>query len=327
MGQATILRPLVEAGKRVVLYGAGKHGARVCRELREWAGIDVDCFCDGDVDKQSTQYCGKKVISPTRLCRDYADDIVLLTSFKSENIEQMRQLLREKDFRGTVFTLPELEASDVEVCRAHCASAHDGDTSFFPAAEQPERLAVFWRDGHTGGGISPFYEMFSQLNLTSVVELACGHGAHVPMYVDKCGQVTLVDILDKNIDFCRERFKDCPNVSYYRNNGYDLREIADNSCTALFTYDSMVHFEMFDVFTYLQETRRILVDGGKALFHHSNFNDPASYFGTTSHARAFMTKELFFYLVAHAGLKVVEQRVIDWGVKDLDCITLVQKGN
>lgn len=50
--------------------------------------------------------------------------------------------------------------------------------------------------------------MFQQLDLTNVVELACGRGRHVPMYIDKAGGVTLVDILQKNIEICQERFKE-----------------------------------------------------------------------------------------------------------------------
>ena len=39
-----------------------------------------------------------------------------------------------------------------------------------------------------------------------------------------------------------------------------------------------------------------------------------------------MSRELFAYLAHRAGLEVLEQQTIDWsGVKDLDCITLVEK--
>ena len=39
-----------------------------------------------------------------------------------------------------------------------------------------------------------------------------------------------------------------------------------------------------------------------------------------------MSAQLFAYLSNRAGLKVVEQKIINWGKsKDLDCITLVEK--
>lgn len=64
----------------------------------------------------------------------------------------------------------------------------------------------------------------------------------MPMYIDKAGGVTLVDILQKNIEICQERFKEYSQIKYYCNNGTDLKDLADNTYTALFTYDAMVHF-------------------------------------------------------------------------------------
>ena len=59
------------------------------------------------------------------------------------------------------------------------------------------------------------YQMFCQLNLDYVIELAVGRGRHVPRYMEKANHITLVDILQKNIDFCRERFKDNDKIAYY----------------------------------------------------------------------------------------------------------------
>ena len=158
------------------------------------------------------------------------------------------------------------------------------------------------------------------------MELACGRGRHVPHYINDAKEIILVDILQKNIDFCRCRFKDEDKISYYVNNGYDLSEIKSESQTALFTYDAMVHFEMMDIFQYLKETYRILVNGGKALFHHSNnTEDYRVTFLTGTGGRNYMSKQLFAYLANRAGLTVLEQQVIDWSKKDLDCITLVEK--
>ena len=41
--------------------------------------------------------------------------------------------------------------------------------------------------------------------------------------------------------------------------------------------------------------------------------------------RNFMSKELFAYLAYHAGFEIIEQQVIDWSLKEMDCITLVKK--
>ena len=205
--------------------------------------------------------------------------------------------------------------------RMYCKYYHEYHMDrYYKTAE--DETDVFW------GEDSPFYRMFSLLDLTDVVELACGHGRHVEKYLDKAGSVTLVDISEKNISYCKNRFSGIDNIRFYVNNGYDLRELKDGSYTAIFSYDSMVHFEMLDIYSYLEETRRILKSGGRALFHHSNLMiDPKQSFYSPFNigGRAYMSKDLFAYLAYQAGLTVTEQQIIDWSMPEMDCITLVEK--
>lgn len=83
---------------------------------------------------------------------------------------------------------------------------------------------------------------------------------------------------------------------------------------------------MMDIFEYLKDIHRVLRKGGMALFHHSNnTSDYKNSFFTAVDGRSYMSKDLFAYLSYRAGFEVVEQQVIDWGVKDLDCVSLVRK--
>lgn len=43
------------------------------------------------------------------------------------------------------------------------------------------------------------------------------------------------------------------------------------------------------------------------------------------HCRNFMSKELFAHLCIINGLSILKQKVIDWGIKNLDCVSLFQK--
>lgn len=205
--------------------------------------------------------------------------------------------------------------------RQYCGFVHhDRMDKYYADAE--DSLDVFWDKD------SPFYRMFSTLDLSSVVELACGRGRHVEKYIGQAGSITLVDMLEKNISFCRERFSGENNITYYRNNGCDFAELKDSSYSALFSYDSMVHFEIPDIYTYLKETRRILRNGGCALFHHSNLMiDPKQsfYHPLNNGARTYMSKDLFAHLCYLNGLSVIDQQVIDWTMPEMDCITLVKK--
>lgn len=139
--------------------------------------------------------------------------------------------------------------------------------------------------------------------------------------------LTLVDVFDSNLDFCRDRLRAYPLVRYIKNNGYTFEPIEPETTTAIYCYDSMVHFSPDIVESYLKDAERILVPGGKALFHHSNYPAPLDRnYGQNPHARNHMTKELFSHLAFRNNLIALESKVIDWGYdKELDCITLLQK--
>ena len=192
---------------------------------------------------------------------------------------------------------------------------------YFKEAENKDSLDVFWSEN------SEFFKLFQQLDTSKIVELACGRGRHVDYYITNTNEVVLVDILEKNIACCQQRFLENEKIKYYQNNGYDLSKLDSGSYTAVFSYDAMVHFEMMDIFNYLKETERILVDGGRALFHHSNNSkDYRVTFSTGLHGRNYMSKGLFAHLAHRAGLQVISQSIIDWGTgKNLDCITLLEK--
>lgn len=187
------------------------------------------------------------------------------------------------------------------------------------------QLRRFW---HTG---SIFKEFMDRLDLTHTVELACGHGRHSEQIINKAGKITLLDINQTNIDFCKSRFSDAKNIEALLNNGLDFSALADESVTSVFCYDAMVHFDHRCVSSYLQDFTRIAKKGSFGLFHHSNYSYPFSdHYGKNPHSRNFMTKELFARYALDSDLNVEEQVVFDWGggenlVKNLDCLSLVSK--
>lgn len=208
-----------------------------------------------------------------------------------------------------------------EICAYHHINNMD---NYFVDAESEEKLSRFW------GENNQFEQLFNKLDTTNIIELACGRGRHVEKYLERAGHVTVVDILQKNIDYCKKRFGENDKINYYKNNGYNLEELASNTYTALFCYDAMVHFEMLDINSYLKDIYRVLKNGGKALLHHSNFDAfyDSSYIQGTLHGRTFMNYKIFAYLAIHAGFKVIFQKTIRWeGLSNLDCITLLEKSN
>ncbi len=195
------------------------------------------------------------------------------------------------------------------------------EAPYYDLAEQEHWVAPFWAaDG-------PFVRMFNQLDLTSVLELACGHGRHSEKLRGRAGKIVLMDINVSNIEFCRERFKNAPEFQFVVNEGYRFDSVETESCTAVFSYDAMVHFDSDVVRAYLQDTARVLRPGGRALFHHSNYTgNPGGGVHNSPHWRIFMSEAMFHHYAIRAGLTRLEFELARWGEYPThDCLTLLEK--
>jgi SAM-dependent methyltransferase len=196
---------------------------------------------------------------------------------------------------------------------------------YYDDAESAEWVGGFWNESKT------FERMFRTLDRRVLVELACGHGRHTafllrqPAYTDT-GRIYLLDVNEENVEFCRTRFAGIPAVAVYRNSGHDFRPVGDGEATAIFCYDSMVHFEYGTVISYIKDAMRILVPGGRALFHHSNYDKaPGNSYRDNPDWRNFMSKALFAHVAMRSGFTVIEQVVFDWATPESDCLTLLER--
>lgn len=308
--------------QKYIIYGAGRQGQAYLEFLRR-KGLDacIIGFCDRQY-KEISHISDRCVFSYDEAKKQNAGFIVAVGD--EEAGRQIREILAADSMKYySIDGFAKLAGmSRTAFNREFCAVFHmDSMEEYFEHAEADNAINVFWDE------TSEFNKMFRKLDLENVIELACGRGRHVAQYTGSAGHITLVDILAKNIEFCKERFRGLGNITYYQNNGYNLEELKDSTYTGLFSYDAVVHFEMMDIYEYLTDIYRIMVPGGRALLHHSNNNQNyKASFNNTRHGRSFMSKDIFAYLAYRAGFDVVEQKVIDWeGYKDLDCITLLQK--
>lgn len=88
----------------------------------------------------------------------------------------------------------------------------------------------------------------------------------------------------------------------------------------------MVHFELIDIYRYLKDIFRVLKPGGMALIHHSNNScDYKASFTNSIYGRSFMSDTIFAYLAYRCGFEIYDQKIIDWEVENLDCISLIMK--
>ncbi len=315
--------------RKFIIYGAGKEGRQIYKFLK-YKGLNgcVDFFIDQNAGNIKN-VMGKAVKKPNVL-RDIDLPIVIAARTDAVKHEIRENIAELKGEGAEVYSTMEEWICEngldvVEWNRENVAYNHEINMdAYYDAAESEQRMVIFW------GVNTEFYRMFQSLDLDNVIELACGKGRHVRKYQENTGHIVLVDILQKNIDACKERFKENPKISYYCNNGYNLEELEDKQYSALFCYDAMVHFEMMDIYRYLKDIYRVLRHGGMALLHHSNNTyDYRISFETEAaerHGRNYMSKDLFAYMAYRAGFEIVEQKLITVGnVKDLDCLSLIRK--
>jgi len=162
-------------------------------------------------------------------------------------------------------------------------------------------------------------------DFTHTLDLAAGRGRNSEFLLRYAETLAIMDIQPGNIEVCRARFADQPDISYYVCNGYDLQPLADASLTFIYCFDAMVHFDSDVVRSYLKDTRRVLRPGGRAFYHHSNYTDGHDW-RSNPHGRNFMSREMFGHYAVKEGLTVVRQELLNWGGEaSLDCLSMIEK--
>jgi ubiquinone/menaquinone biosynthesis C-methylase UbiE len=105
---------------------------------------------------------------------------------------------------------------------------------------------------------------------STILEIAPGHGRWTHFLKNYCENLIVVDLAEKCIEACKERFKSSSHVTCYVNDGKSLEMVPDNSIDFVFSFDSLVHVEKDVIEGYLGELSRKLRPNGIGFIHHSN---------------------------------------------------------
>ena len=144
-----------------------------------------------------------------------------------------------------------------------------------------------------------------------VLEIGPGAARWSTVLHTRARQLILVDVSDRPLALCRERFAAAENVEYVLSSGNDLPGVADSSVDAIWSFDVFVHVAPMDQAGYLAEIARVLGPGGVAVIHHAdgrNLGDLPSRSGW----RTPMSRRLFARLAGQHGL-AVEAQIDSWG--------------
>jgi SAM-dependent methyltransferase len=104
----------------------------------------------------------------------------------------------------------------------------------------------------------------------TILEIAPGFGRWTQYLRALADRLVLVDLTEKCIDHCRERFADATNLEYHVNDGRSLAMIDDDSIDFVFSFDSLVHAEPDVIAAYLLQLATKLKPNGAGFIHHSN---------------------------------------------------------
>ncbi|MGE0825153.1 MAG: class I SAM-dependent methyltransferase [Candidatus Binatia bacterium] len=177
------------------------------------------------------------------------------------------------------------------------------------------------------GAIFPRIQAFVPTG--SILEIAPGFGRCTHYLQNLCRKLVIVDLTERCIAACRERFAASSHIHYYVNDGKSLKMIADNSIDVVFSWDSLVHAEHDVLQTYLAQLARKLKPDGVGFIHHSNLGaykdaQTGELRVENPHWRATsMTAKLFEEYCDEVGLQCLAQEVIAWGGTVLnDCFSL-----
>lgn len=154
----------------------------------------------------------------------------------------------------------------------------------------------------------------------TILEIAPGYGRMTHYLKDLCDHLIVVDLTERCIDACKQRFADASHITYHVNDGKSLDMLATHSVDFAFSFDSLVHVEADVMEAYITQLARILTPNGVAWLHHSN---AAACLDTGDAAARTVVEQMWrgqsvsaalcATYAAHAGLACIGQEVINWG--------------
>ncbi len=181
----------------------------------------------------------------------------------------------------------------------------------------------------------------------SILEIACGYGRWTQFLKDMCQHLIVVDLSEKCIQACQQRFVESSNIEYYLTDGKSLQMIPDASMDFVFSFDSLVHADKSVLQAYLSQLPRILKDDGAAFIHHSNLAEYHLIYGIVRRIPwlgavlkwvgilekdlrwrdSSVSAKLVEEIAEEHGLKCISQEVVPWGTKraQIDCFTTIVK--
>jgi ubiquinone/menaquinone biosynthesis C-methylase UbiE len=188
-------------------------------------------------------------------------------------------------------------------------------------------------------GILPRIHKF--IPAETILDIGAGQGRFAMFLKEYAEKLILVDMSEKCIGICKERFSQDTNIQYFVNDGRSLDMIPDDSIDFVFSHDALVFAEEPDMNEYINQLARKLKKTGAAFIHHSNLGQYWYYTNLPRRTIKLLRKLNFIegdswraYSVSaekvrnmchKVGLECIVQELITWSTEKtlVDCYSLI----
>lgn len=100
----------------------------------------------------------------------------------------------------------------------------------------------------------------------TVLELGSGCGFGTRALAKMAEKVIACDISEAYLSFAQQELSELDNVEFYHVGSRDLAEVPDHSIDKVISTSVFIHFNLYDIYLYFMEFKRILRAGGKVAF-------------------------------------------------------------
>jgi SAM-dependent methyltransferase len=161
----------------------------------------------------------------------------------------------------------------------------------------------------------------STLPAISALEIAPGFGRWTEFLLRYCNSYSGVDLSDRCVNNCRQRFAGRPNTEFFLNDGKSLAAVAARRFDLVFSFDSLVHADLDAMAQYVPQIIELLTPGGVAFLHHSNM---AALPGESVHHRSKdVSADIVRALILKNSGRVLVQERFSWAENVMsDCFSM-----
>lgn len=143
---------------------------------------------------------------------------------------------------------------------------------------------------------------------SSIIEIGPGGGRWSEFLLKKATKLNLVDISEKCLELCRDRFGKNIKVFYNLIKDVNFNFVEKNSVDVVFSYDVFVHIDKAQITEYFIEFESVLKTKGKIILHYCKVGDKFGEYRSrfTSYDMDDLLKKLNLKLIAEYDVETLE---------------------